>query len=63
MNHGDGYYTLYGNLSQISVSVGNEIAAGGLVGYSGDSGSLKGPMLHFEVRHGGASLDPEHWLK
>ena len=63
VNHGDGYYTLYGHLSSIGVTVGTELAAGQMVGYSGDSGSLKGPVLHFEVRHGGQSLDPERWLR
>ena len=36
---------------------------GAVIGKSGDTGSLKGPELHFEVRKGGASLDPEGWLK
>lgn len=63
INHGDGYYTLYGHLSQISVSVGQEIAPGATVGRSGDTGSLKGPILHFEVRQGGQSLDPLDWLQ
>ena len=63
VNHGDGYYTLYGHLSEIGVSVGQEVAAGQVIGSSGDSGSLKGPVLHFEVRKGGTSLDPEQWLR
>ena len=63
VNHGDGYYTLYGHLSEIGVSVGQEVAAGQVIGNSGDSGSLKGPVLHFEVRKGGTSLDPEQWLR
>ncbi len=63
VNHGDGYYTLYGHLSTISVATGAEVATGQLIGYSGDSGSLKGPELHFEIREGGQSLDPEKWLK
>ena len=63
LNHGDGYYTLYGHLSSIAVSVGNEVQSGQLIAQSGDSGSLKGPILHFEVRKGGASLDPEAWLE
>ena len=63
VNHGDGYYTLYGHLSSISVSVGTELAAGQTVGLSGDTGSLKGPILHFEVRKGGQSLNPEGWLQ
>lgn len=63
LNHGDGYYTLYGHLSSIAVSVGNEVQSGQLIAQSGDSGSLKGPILHFEVRKGGTSLDPESWLE
>jgi murein DD-endopeptidase MepM/ murein hydrolase activator NlpD len=63
LNHGDGYYTLYGHLSQLGVSVGQEIASGATIGASGDTGSLKGPILHFEVRKGGTSLDPEMWLR
>jgi len=63
LNHGDGYYTLYGHLSSIAVSVGQEVQSGQLIAQSGDSGSLKGPILHFEVRKGGASLDPESWLE
>ena len=63
VNHGDGYYTLYGHLSTISVGNGAEVVPGQLIGYSGDTGSLKGPILHFEVRKAAQSLDPERWLK
>jgi len=63
VNHGDGYYTLYAHLSQIAVAVGAEVAAGQVIGQSGDTGSLKGPVLHFEVRKGGGSLNPEDWLR
>ncbi len=63
VNHGDGYYTLYGHLSTISVTSGSQLATGQLIGYSGDTGSLKGPELHFEVRKGAQSLDPQRWLK
>jgi murein DD-endopeptidase MepM/ murein hydrolase activator NlpD len=63
VNHGDGYYTLYGHLSSISVASGAQMTAGQLIGYSGDTGSLKGPVLHFEVRKGAQPLNPERWLK
>jgi len=63
INHGDGFYTMYGHLSEISVSVGQEVAAGQTLGRSGDTGSIKGPILHFEVRRGQAALDPRGWLK
>jgi murein hydrolase activator len=63
LNHGDSYYTLYGHLSSIAVSVGQEVTPGQVIAHSGDTGSLKGPVLHFEVRKGGAALNPENWLR
>jgi murein hydrolase activator len=63
LNHGDSYYTLYAHLSDIAVSVGQEVTAGQTIGRSGDTGSLKGAILHFEVRKGGTALNPEDWLQ
>lgn len=63
VNHGDSYYTLYAHLSEISVAVGQELSAGQTIGRSGDTGSLKGAILHFEVRRGGTALNPEDWLQ
>ena len=63
VNHGDSYYTLYGHLSDIGVSVGQEVTAGQVIARSGDTGSLKGPILHFEIRRGGTALNPETWLR
>ena len=64
INHGDGFYTMYGHLSEIHVQVGQEIASGGSVGRSGDSGTpLKGAGLHFEVREGASAVDPLGWLR
>jgi len=64
LNHGDGYYTLYGHLSEILVAQGQEVQPGQPVGRVGDTGtSLRGTVLHFEVRKGGAALNPEDWLK
>jgi septal ring factor EnvC (AmiA/AmiB activator) len=63
LNHGDGFFTLYAHLSDILVSVGQQITAGQIVGRVGDTGSLKGAMLHFEVRKGGTALNPQDWLR
>ena len=63
LNHGDGYYTLYGHLSQIRTSVGQEVQPGQVIAQSGETGSLKGPILHFEVRKGGTPLNPQDWLQ
>ncbi len=63
LNHGSGYYTLYAHCSDILVARGAEIAAGQVIARAGDSGSLKGTILHFEVRKGRASLNPLEWLR
>jgi septal ring factor EnvC (AmiA/AmiB activator) len=63
LNHGDGYYTLYGHLSEVNVSNGQEVPSQTIIGRVGDAGSLKGPILHFEVRRGSVPLNPEAWLR
>jgi len=63
LNHGNGYYTIYSHLSEVSVASGSEVPAGAVIGRSGETGSLKGPMLHFEVRKGSSPLNPESWLR
>jgi len=49
---------LYGHLSQILVSVGQRVAAGDVVGLSGNTGTSSGPHLHYEVRVQGRAVDP-----
>jgi len=59
-------YTLYGQLSQVAVKVGDQVTAGQPIGQVGSSGSVKGSTLHFEVRLGEniyqAVRNPELWL-
>lgn len=63
LNHGDGYYTIYSHLSEVSVSTGSEVQAGAVIGRTGEEGSLKGPVLHFEVRKGSSPMNPQSWLR
>lgn len=63
LNHGDGYYTLYAHLSDILVAQGAAVEPGQTIGRVGDTGSLKGTVLHFEVRKGGGALNPQDWLR
>jgi septal ring factor EnvC (AmiA/AmiB activator) len=63
INHGNGYYTIYSHLSEVNVGTGSEVSPGSVIGSSGETGSLKGPMLHFEVRKGSSPLNPESWLR
>ncbi len=63
IDHLDGYYSLYGHLAEILVDVNKEIAEGRIIGRIGESGSLSGPMLHFELRKDGKPVDPLAYLK
>jgi len=60
LDHGDHFYTVSGNLSEVDVRLGDEITAGERVGTVGDDG--EGPLLYFQVRHGSETLAPGPWL-
>lgn len=63
INHGDGYHSLYGHLSEIFHNSGDIIKKGDIVGKIGESGILNVPTLYFEIRHKGKPVDPAQWLK
>ena len=63
VDHGERYYTIYGHLSEIIKKSGNEVRRGEVVGRAGDSDSLAGSKLYFEMRKDGRSLDPVPWFK
>jgi murein DD-endopeptidase MepM/ murein hydrolase activator NlpD len=58
IDHGNGYSTVYAHLSQINVSVCQAVSAGQLIGLAGSTGNSTGAHLHFEIRRGGANLNP-----
>ncbi|HAD81534.1 TPA: hypothetical protein DCG35_03495 [Candidatus Edwardsbacteria bacterium] len=60
IDHQSGFYTLYGNLSDILVATGSRVEIFQQIGTVG--GSVDGPILHFEVRQGGKPVDPLKWL-
>jgi septal ring factor EnvC (AmiA/AmiB activator) len=63
LDHGNEYYTLYAHVAEIEVKEGDEVRQGQRIGTVGDTGSLTGPRLYFEVRHQGKPQDPEQWLR
>ncbi|MDJ0345569.1 LysM peptidoglycan-binding domain-containing M23 family metallopeptidase [Streptomyces sp. H10-C2] len=66
IQHGDGKYSQYAHLSQLSVSAGQTVSAGSQLGLSGATGNVTGPHLHFEIRTGpgyGTDIDPLGYLR
>ena len=62
VDHGDGYFSLMAHLGTLARAKGDDVRRGDPVGTVGDSGSLKGTYLYFELRQGQTPLDPEQWL-
>jgi len=63
LDHGDEYYTVYAHVAEIGVSEGEAVRQGQRIGTVGDTGSLMGSRLYFEVRYQGKPQDPERWLR
>jgi septal ring factor EnvC (AmiA/AmiB activator) len=63
LDHGSGYHTLYGHMSEIFHSTGDIIKQGTTLGKIGTSEMLNMRTLYFEVRYKGKPLDPMKWLK
>jgi septal ring factor EnvC (AmiA/AmiB activator) len=62
LDHGEQYFTVSGHLDEIHVDVGDVIRRGAALGTVGETGSLAGPRLYFEIRRRGEPLDPRDWL-
>jgi murein DD-endopeptidase MepM/ murein hydrolase activator NlpD len=62
VDHGNGIATAYGHNTSIAVGVGQPVAQGQLIAYSGNTGHSTGPHVHFEVRVNGAAVDPLGYL-
>ena len=63
IDHGDNYYTVYAHIEEAFKSTGDAVEAGEVIATVGDTGSITGPKLYFEVRHHGKPLDPMQWLE
>ncbi len=63
IDHGENYYTVYAHIEEAFKSTGDAVEAGEVIATVGDSGSITGPKLYFEIRHHGKPLDPTQWLK
>lgn len=62
IDHGNGLRTWYAHMSGFQVIPGQEVRRGQVIGYVGSTGRSTGPHLHFEVRLGGAAVNPAPYL-
>jgi murein DD-endopeptidase MepM/ murein hydrolase activator NlpD len=63
ISHGGGIQTYYAHLSRIFVQTGEEVRRGEPVGAVGSTGRATAPHLHYEVREGGAPVNPYRYMK
>ncbi len=63
IDHGERYYTVYAHLSEILKKPGESAQKGESIALVGDSGSLQGARLYFEIRKDGQPLDPLRWFR
>ena len=62
LDHGSGFHTIYGHLDARHRVVGDRVHRGDMIGKVGDSGSLVGPQLYFEIREMQIPTDPVPWF-
>ena len=62
IRHDDGYVTAYAHTDKILVVKGQSVTRGQVIAYSGSSGDVNSPQLHFEIRHDTHPVDPKELL-
>jgi murein DD-endopeptidase MepM/ murein hydrolase activator NlpD len=60
--HGGGFRTLYAHLSKVTVAPGAKVKKGDVIAYSGKSGLVSSPHLHYEVVKNGKRVDPKNYI-
>ena len=62
VEHGGGYFSVYGNLGRVDVAVNQRVREGEAIGRTAADGWLEGSKLHFEIRNGRQEVNPLEWL-
>lgn len=63
IDHGNGVQTLYGHMSTVGVSPGQQVTAGQIIGAVGSTGNSTGPHLHLSVIKDGSMVDPLPYIQ
>jgi murein DD-endopeptidase MepM/ murein hydrolase activator NlpD len=61
IDHGFGYETLYGHMSDFKVKKGDKVKRGSVIGLVGNSGTSTGPHVHYEVHKNGEPVNPQYY--
>jgi murein DD-endopeptidase MepM/ murein hydrolase activator NlpD len=62
VSHSYGFVTWYAHLSRSAVRSGERVEKGQIIGYSGATGNVTGPHLHYEVRRNGTPQNPKDYF-
>jgi septal ring factor EnvC (AmiA/AmiB activator) len=62
VDHGGGLLSVYAHLRTVALATGDQVNPASVLGRSGSTGSLVGPVLYLEIREGGKAVDPRQWL-
>ncbi len=63
IDHGGNFYTVYAHLEELFAAKDDTVQTGDVIATVGDSGSLTGTRLYFEIRHHGKPENPLQWIK
>lgn len=63
IDHGNHFYTVYAHAEELFKAKGDYVEAGEVIATVGDTGSMIGPKLYFELRRHGKPINPLEWLK
>ena len=63
IDHGNGFSTRYGHLSEIDVKIGQPVRIGQVIGKIGSTGRSTGPHLHYETRINHEPVNPQKFLR
>ncbi len=63
IDHGNNYYTVYAHTEELFKQKGDRVETDEVIATVGESGSMIGSKLHFEVRHHGNPVNPLIWIK